>query len=751
MVRLCRLSGLLVFFLLAGSLAAQSRISGRIVDATGLPVENASVMLRNQLTGGSERKNTTDQGRFLFENVAPGGYSVAVSRKGLSDQVLAVSVAAQQDLDMEDIQLSVGWIHEQVTVVSGSRVEELQADSPMKVEAITREQIRDTAYERVSDVLSEVPGVVTRRGSTATVGGEQIQGIDSRQVLVLQDGLPIVGARGIKSGALNLNRQDVGKLERLEVVKGASSSLYGTDAIGGVINMITREPVAPVEGGVSVSGGSLGAVDGRLDFGTRWKNLTLFADIGSHRQDSYGLIPSQPVTVGPYFRRNSGMGKLRYAFTPRVTVGFSANAYHNYETGQNFTETGLALGTNNDSMQAFALTGDFIVDSRTTLQARAYAARYDENTKSDPVGVSGPSFGLANLNERYKRLDATLSRQTGSWNLLQAGFEWAQNSYRGANRLVGDNAGQQVTYNDFWLQDRIQPHRKLAITLGGRYHHHSLFGDYVVPRVGLVFRMNDRWSVRGSFGKGFRAPDLGQLYYRFANPASFYQVIGNPTLQPESSASFGTGVVYRTSRYHLGVSLYRNNVRNLIESVLVGTPTTVDALQALMARYGIPPSFQPLLNRQTFIYQNFNNVYTQGFEVDGSLALTSQLRLQGAYTYLDAVDDGTGLRLSQRHRHQGYVKTDYAHRRWGLHANVRGTFYSQWLLNSAAGTYAYPYRLWDFYLSQRLPKGVQFFGAVDNLANSRDRKLQAAQPSFDRPDYGRTFRVGLRYAFARQE
>ena len=84
---------------------------------------------------------------------------------------------------------------------SGSRMEELQTESPVRVEAVTRAEMRDTGYERVSDVLSEIPGVVIRSGSTATVGAEQVEGIDSRQVLVLQDGLPVVGARGIRAAS----------------------------------------------------------------------------------------------------------------------------------------------------------------------------------------------------------------------------------------------------------------------------------------------------------------------------------------------------------------------------------------------------------------------------------------------------------------------------------------------------------------------------------------------------------------------
>src|SRR5690606_33339749 len=126
----------------------------------------------------------------------------------------------------------------------------------------------ENGSQTVAEALRDVPGVVVRRGSeTAGAAGEQIQGIDSRQVLVLLDGQPLTGARGIKRGVINLDRQSTARLERVEVVKGAASALYGTDAIGGVINLITRQPARPVEVAGSVAGGNVGMVDARAELG----------------------------------------------------------------------------------------------------------------------------------------------------------------------------------------------------------------------------------------------------------------------------------------------------------------------------------------------------------------------------------------------------------------------------------------------------------------------------------------------------
>ena len=735
---------ILAVFLAALGKGEMMKVS--VVDATGLIVPEAAVQARHRATGRSSFCKTDGTGVCQLD-LPFGMYMVQAATAQLAGRASVDFTQSHRELNLT---LSAQTLQSSITVVSGSRSEELQEESPTKVDAVTRAQMLGTGYERVSDVLQEIPGVLVRRGSTSTVGGEQIQGIDSRQVLVLQDGLPVLGARGIKSGALNLNRQTSDRLSRVEVAKGSGSAIYGSDAIGGVINLITREPAAPFEGGLSASGGTLGMLDLRGDLGGRLKRWSYFLNMGENRLDAYRLIPGSATTVGPDTRREDGLFKTRYQFHPKFALGFTANAYHNREAGRSASETGLVSGIANDSTQSYALVADWILDSSTTLQARGYSARYDENSLTTPLnGPEPPS--PANLNERIKRLDATITRMFTAKHFLQGGVEWNQNLYRGANRLVGDNVGQQVTATDVWLQDKWTVNRRLTLTAGGRVTAHSLFGNAAVPKAGAILKLSDAWILRGSFGLGFRAPDLGQLYYRFANPASFYQVIGNPTLKPEHSRTFQAGLLYRQRRYRLGLTLFRNDIRDLIDSRLTGTPRSAAELNGILDTYGIPAFFNPLLNRQTFVYVNQARIFTQGVELDGEYAFQRNLRLSGTYTFLNALDSNTRLGLPQRHRHHGQTRLDYSLPKLGLAANLRGSFYSHWLLNAATGTRGLPFRIWDAYVSKDLKRGLQTFIAVDNLNNSRDAKLRLANPTFDRPDYGRTFRVGLRFRFGRAE
>ncbi|HEY1741837.1 MAG TPA: TonB-dependent receptor [Granulicella sp.] len=470
-------------------------VAGRVLDPQGNVVSHAEVTLRNTLTGAGQKVLTTDDGRYAFAGVSSGEYILTAAAAGLAPDTHSVQVRAGAPVENLDLALSVATVEQSVTVVSASRVEELQQDSPLPIDVVTKQQIERTGFESVADVLSELPGVVTRNNASFSGSSqEQIDGVASQDILVLQDGLPVVGARGINSGIIDLDQQNVGRLDRVEVVRGAASSLYGTDAIGGVINMITHEPVHPFEGGLRLSGGDLGTFDGDLDLGTQWKNLTAFTDLELHHVNSYTLIPDDESTIGANNQRYDGFVKLRYSFNPRASIGYTGDAYHDTSTGKNTDITGAATSgydyaVSHDSTQTHALVGDFLPTSSTTVQARLYEARFDSNSYQNPINADnshGAQFDYGNLYERYHRADATVSQQVESWQFLQGGDEWVQDSYRGLNRIVGSDDGQQITTNDVWLQDRIQPWKKLIINLGGRYNHHSLYGSHVVPKIGLV-------------------------------------------------------------------------------------------------------------------------------------------------------------------------------------------------------------------------------------------------------------------------
>ena len=738
---------LLLAMLASGLAQDRFELKVRVTDLTGAPLAGAGVFVRD-LSTGLETAHRADSLGALVVEMRIGTHRVSAAQNDFETASETVEVA-DSGLNLLELTLSPAVLTQSI-VVTGSREEVLREDSIARVEVIGRSQLLDSGYERVTDILSEEPGVVTRTSrSPGSRGGTQIHGIDSRQSLILLDGFPMVGARGVKSGIINMDRQSTNRLDRVEIVKGASSALYGSDAIGGVINMITRQPQRRFDSNVTASGGSLGTADLRADTGfvrDRWSG---FLAVERHKRNPYDLTPQDFDTTGPGFRRYDYMAKLNFDVSETFKVGFLANAFDNREKSIYAGRGGSQTTTLNDSAQNYGMTLSAGLTSRTQLQARTYYGKYDESSAVDLANVPGLINSTANLNERLYRFDTSLSHILGNRQLLQGGFDWTSNEYRGYNRLLGDNNGVSIRMADAWFQDRIQAHPRLTLTIGGRLTDHSAYGSRMVPRAGLLFRLAETFRVKASYGQGFRAPDLGQLYYRFLTPSGVYQIIGNPALSPESSTTTQVGVDGGHGRVRFSATYFWNGIKNLIQTDLLGRPRTPEQLNQILTEFGVDSAFAPDLNRLTYLYRNIENVYTTGAEGRVQLRLTPELVVSTAYTYLDARDTATGAFLSQRHKHHGNFRIWWTtDRLGGLRTNFRGTYLGKWpIVGRRATLIADSYQLWDWYLAKPLRKGMELYGAVDNIFDSIDSGLDGPDPTFYRADPGRTFRIGMRWSF----
>lgn len=743
------LTSVLSIFLIVGAVTAQnSVISGKVTDSAGSPVAGATVVLRNKRTGLERIATTGNDGSYSFGQLNNDEFEVIAFASGFG----RVAKAGNQAGTEVSFVLEPENVREQVTVVSGSRQEELRESLNTKVDVITAADIKTTGHETVGEALRELPGVLTRRGSeTAGSAGEQVQGLDSRQVLVLMDGQPLVGARGIKSGVLNLDRQSTFRLDSVEVVKGASSALYGSDAIGGVINLRTKEQTSPFSAFASVAGGNFGAADLKGGIGFKHEKLSGIFSLERHKNNGFDLDPSTFTAEGSGYHRYDAYGRLKYQFTDNFSLNGFVNSYWNNTRRRVAGETGPQLGDTDDESQNYGLNADWAINERTNLQLRGYYSRFDEISHAE-LYPAGTALQDGNLFERYGKFDATISRLIGERHFLQGGVEFVTDTYRGFNRLQNDEgkANTQV----IWVQDKIALFDRLSLTLGGRYDHHSIFGSAVSPKVGLNFRVNDMVSLRASWGRGFRAPDLGQLYYQFANTGSFYQVIGNPDLSPEHSGSWQVGGEFhtRSRRGRLGLNFFRNDVRNLINSTSLGFIASPAQIVPVLTAAGLDPALAQFIvaGRLLFVYKNLQSVYTQGIEADASYVLPKGFQVSGAYTYLDAQDKSSAAAnpyLTGRHKHQGHAKFAYSNFEYGFNANLRATFYSSWW--SSATVKGDAFQLWDIYAAKTLWKDLEVYGTIDNLFDSMDPN-SGTSGSILRPEAGRTFKLGLRWSFDRR-
>lgn len=739
--------------------AQTGTLEGVIRDGSGAVIAGSTVVVRQAGTSFERIVESGRDGRFVVRPVSDGEYQIEVIAPGFAILSATARVPAAQELALS---LVPAPVVEAVQVVSASRQQELRETLNTNVAVISRHQIDESGSQTVAELLREVPGVVSRRGSeTAGAAGQQIQGIDSRQVLVLVDGQPLAGARGIKRGVINLDRQSVDRLEQVEVVKGASSALYGSDAIGGVINLITREATAPFDTTGELSAGSFGEANAVAAVGVRRDRASALFSVGHHQNDGFDLTPTTFDTTGAPFERLDFLGRGRLRAGDAVSFATVVTGYDNRTTGRSNGESGPQEDVIDERTLNVNLQADWLPRPATAVQARLYVARYDESSTATLAPPASTVLAPGELDERLFKVDGSFSQVIGSRQRLQGGAEFWKDTYSGINRLRTD-AGEGANLGTAWLQHRLSIGSLVTTTLGVRMDQHSEFGGAVSPKLAANARLGGGVSVRASYGRGFRAPDVGQLYYRFLNPSSIYQVIGNPNLQPEYANSLQAGGEFATPgrRARFGVNVFRNDVRDLIESVNLGFAATPAQVQQIFEREGLDPSFRPVAGRLLLTYKNVNDAVTQGVEFDGEWAVATGLSLAGAYTYLDANDDVTGLRLTGRNRHHGYMRTTWRHQPAGFTVNLRGLFQGEWIAARATvngqprDTFAPGYALWDLYASQRILRGLNAFAAVDNLADNQDPNIgqlsaTGAPLAIYRPDAGRTVRFGIRWSWAK--
>jgi outer membrane receptor for ferrienterochelin and colicins len=759
-VRSCVFATLFLLSVATASFAQAVSLAGIVRDASGAAAPGSIIVIHQQGTSFERISESGRDGSFTLTGIADGEYLLQVIAPGFA---IVDRTVRMPSADRIDITLSPAPVIEAVQVVSASRQEELRATLNTNVNVVSRRRMEESGSQTVAEVLREVPGVLTRRGSeTAGAAGEQIQGIDSRQVLVLLDGQPVAGARGIKRGVVNLDRQSVSRLEQVEVVKGAASALYGSDAIGGVINLITREATAPIDTIGEVSGGSFGDRNASAMVGVRRNKWSGLFSAEHHQNDGFDLTPTTFDTTGAPFDRADFLARLRGTASDTVSFSVVATGYDNHTAGRSNGELGPQEDRIDDRTLNVNAQADWQPHSSTGVQVRAYLARYDEESTATLAPPASTALAPGALDERLLKVDASVAQVIGGRQHLQAGVEYWQDEYAGINRLRND-AGERASIATAWLQHRMTFGGRVTTTVGVRSDSHSEFGTAVSPKLAANARIADGVSVRASYGRGFRAPDIGQLYYRFLNPSSIYQVVGNPNLSPEYANSLQVGGEFATPGRRLrgGINVFRNDVRDLIDSVSLGFPATPAQVADIFAREGLDMSFRPVSGRLLLTYRNVADAVTQGLEFDGEFAATAGLSIAGAYTYLDAKDDVTKLALTGRHTHQGHVRVSWRHQGIGLTANLRGMFYGDWIAARAtvAGapqdTTAPGYALWDAYASQRLLRGLSVFAAVDNLADNQDPNTglvsaAGAPLALYRPEIGRTARFGLRWSWAKQ-
>ena len=721
----------------AASQPAPGSVLGSVHTRDGVPLPGIALELHSG--AATVRLTTGPDGRFRVSGLAPGEYTASLDAPGLA-LASPARIAVRTDAATLDLVLEPKPVHEQV-VVSATRSEATLSTLGVAADVLERERIENRAAPELVSLLQEVAGIATARaGGVGVQASAFVRGGESRYARVLIDGVAV----NQPGGAYDFGTVLPFELERVEVVRGAASSLYGSDALAGVVSLTTRrahEGDAPslradAEGGsfgwgrfAGATSGARGGFDwnaglqrlktdneqpnGAFEQTTAALSTGLRLDPTSNVRGVFRLDDSTLGTPGP-----TGFGRpdLDASFERRDVLG-SLALHHG--GGRVVQQASLSWARTHQLSLNPADSGPYVPEWNGVRGA------YEIYDFPDPSGFQNQTTrGAASY-------QADLA--VGTRHLLTGGAE-AERQTGAIGSRVEPLLHPERTSFGVYLQDRLLVGSRGYLTLGGRLEHNGSYGTTVVPRAALAVRLfdgEDATTLRASAGMGVKEPSFLESYGE-----SFFAK-GNPDLDPERSTTFDAGLEQRLlhSRLRVEATWFHHEYR--------------DQIAYTMLDY---TSFEGT-------YVNLARTRSQGFELSLEARPVHAMHVLGQYTQqsgrvVESPSDfdpvyAEGRRLLRRPRHQGSLSAWYTAGRASIGATVvyvgeRAD--SDFLGLGLAGdpSFSNPaYTRFDARVRLRVAGPLEAFLAGDNLMDEHYQEV------IGYPALGRALRAGIRLSLGR--
>jgi outer membrane receptor for ferrienterochelin and colicins len=536
-------------------------------------------------------------------------------------------------------------------VITATRSERKLGNVAVPVQIVSQKQIHQTGSLRSQDILQEQTGIVIVNSNLGTSlngypnpfgQGVQMLGLDPAYTLILLDGEPLVGRN---AGILKLGRLATGNIKQVEIVKGPSSSLYGSEAMAGVINIITASPQKEkVE--LQLHSAVNNTWGGTVSYANRFNKTGIQFFVNRYSSSGYDLDPDlYGKTVDP-IRDWNGQLKITHDFSNKLQWlislrDFDSKQSNNYQIyWQNNPSVVKGYTTEKDQTAFTQLRWQWKPEHK--IYFRTFYDRYRNHSYVN-LDKTTTQFDETTFNQSIVKPEIQFESSKGNKSRYVAGlgsyFEMID-----ASRYAGKKT--LTTLYAFTQEEWSLLHEKLTVIAGGRIDKRNDFTARLSPRVGLAYKPNEKWKFTASSGWGFKAPDFRHLYLNFFNSQIGYSLLGSqelgsellrmqqqgllqpgadvtpylntPDLKPETSFGSHAGVRYTDAKWTIEGGLFRNDIRNLIDVFTL--PFSKSNSQAI------------------FSYHNIGRVYTQGLEIDIKYKLSPVFFVSGGYQFLDAKD-----------------------------------------------------------------------------------------------------------------
>lgn len=717
--------------------AQQSTFAGKVINQSGQPITNAEVTLN----GGQYFTITGKNGAFIIKHIKPGEYTLSVHIVGYQTYTSKIKID-KTGLSHYSITLKAKTYALDQLVVTATRTHKKKEDIAVPVTIINKEEIENTGSVRLSEILAEQTGLML----VANHGlGVQMQGLESAYTRIMINGQPIVGRT---AGTLDLDRISISNVERIEVIRGPSSSLYGSDALAGVINIITEQAVTPFKMELTGRYGSHQTMN--LGTNVAWSTDNWRSSLFLNRYSSagYRLIESSISQTVPKFQNYTLSYRTNLSLHNNIDAKFYGRYYKGDQDINSFVDAGntINLLDIDEDLQNYSINPalKFHLSPLFSISIEHYLSGY----KTERVLRFKDNGDLYDQNIFDQTLNKTEAQGILSFNDNQittfgGGYSWEKLQ----SARYPDDPRQQNLF--LYGQHDWQVSPKLNVVAGLRYDNHSEYADQFSPKFAIQYKITNWLRVQASTGRGFKAPGFQQLYLDFTNSTAGYSVFGASTvvkrvnelqaagkieriliplnqldlITAEQSWSYNTGVeIVPSSKFQFSINAFRNNLANLIEAAPIAIKQN---------------------GQSVFSYFNRQDVYTQGINAQVNWIFLPDFRLSIGYQWLMAErkieetrtvqnEQGNAIEktfvsyqpLFNRSKHSGTLKLFYSYKPLAIQANIRGTYRGQYgFIDSNAngylneGEYTDGYMIWDATVSKTFMDSYRLQAGIDNVFN----------------------------------
>lgn len=651
--------------------------------------------------------------------------------------LIAVPVAYAADLyQMDEV------------VVTATRTEKTLVDVPVRTEVVSRDQIERSHARDLKQALEAVPGVMLKRIHGKSGYSVWLQGMDSDRVLVLLNGEPISASTG---SSVDLTQISAAEIERIEVIKGASSALYGSAAMGGVINVISRRNEKPLALSLTVDGGSWG--DENLDGGDaiaqrhlgtqvaiqrdKWNALAV---VDVRESDGYDLDKQTFSTQGNSGTKSNIHTRIGYRPNEQSEIYLSPK-YYREDIQNQFATTapGTPLGeirkNKNELAERISISagGHAKFEDEARLSGFIMTENFIDETQQDVIATSAID------QSRYAEIDTTKfelqwDQPISDNQVLTSGVAYYEESLNQTQQILQGSSlatiteiqGKAARENaELFIQDDIFITDKVELLLGARAQDDSDFGGHFAPKINLLY--SPSWfetaetRLRTGIGAGYRVPNLKERFFVFDHTALGYKVLGNPNLQPEQSTNVQLGIEIVSARQRFDINLFYNDIDQLIETDRAAVQNEPGVL--------------------IFEYINVARAKTYGLDLAWSRALNDRWSVSSAYTLLTAEDRLTKNWLPDRPEHQVKAELRYDYQPWKLNTALIGVYQSEEYIDLANTIQSPAWTTWGLKITQKTTQHLSVFFGIDNITDDHRESFDGTD---NRPDEGRFFYAGIK-------